>query len=135
MPDTVTYIGDNAFEHERDGFNTDYSKLIEIVLPEGLLTIGNYAFSDCRELKKIDIPSTVTNIGEGAFQHCNSMKEINFRGKNTTLTGDSFGTAKWSTLASALDKEYQNWLYQDNNSDFLFGRAGCLAIRERAKLR
>lgn len=133
LPDTVTYIGDNAFEHERDGFNTDYSKLIEIVLPEGLLTIGNYAFSDCRELKKIDIPSTVTNIGEGAFQHCNSMKEINFRGKNTTLTGDSFGTAKWSTLASALDKEYQNWLYQDNNSDFFIWQGWLLGYKGESK--
>ncbi len=41
-----------------------------IVLPEGLLSIGDNAFYDCSTLPSIVIPSTVTTIGNSAFSNC-----------------------------------------------------------------
>ena len=40
----------------------------EIVLPEGLTTIGEDAFAVSYTLRKINFPSTLTSIGQGAFR-------------------------------------------------------------------
>ena len=44
--------------------------ITEIVLPEGLTCIGDYAFAGCGEVKQIIIPDGVTMIGGGAFANC-----------------------------------------------------------------
>ena len=38
-----------------------------VELPDGLLEIGKFAFSNCRSLTKIKIPATVTKIDSDAF--------------------------------------------------------------------
>lgn len=56
----LKHIGSRVFEQ---------SSLKTIELPEGLLTIGSYAFSQCKSLTSAVIPSTVTNLeksGNGA---------------------------------------------------------------------
>ncbi len=56
-------IEDSAF-----GYNSRLSE--PLVLPEGLMTIGNDAFWDCRNIPAVTIPSTVTTIGSYAFYNC-----------------------------------------------------------------
>ena len=56
----VTSIGDKAF------YNNQI--LEDIVIPEGVVTIGKQGFCYCDNLKSISIPSTLTAIGEKAFQ-------------------------------------------------------------------
>ena len=55
----VTAISEKAF--------ANCTKLEEVELCEGLLSIGRDAFNSCKSLRQIFIPSTVTNIGHGAF--------------------------------------------------------------------
>ena len=43
--------------------------MTQIILPEGLKTIGAYAFQSCSNLQAVVIPSTVTSIGESAFSY------------------------------------------------------------------
>jgi len=52
------------------GLGTSYS------IPQGVQTIGDYAFSGCKTLESIDIPSTVHTIGSYAFSGCNELKNI-----------------------------------------------------------
>lgn len=56
------------------GFNA--CTFSEIILPEGLVSIGNSAFIACMKMKSITIPSTVNSIGELAFGACTSLNEI-----------------------------------------------------------
>lgn len=42
---------------------SDNTTLKEVILPEGLETIGNSAFAMCTALEKVNIPSTVTTLG------------------------------------------------------------------------
>ena len=48
----------------------------EFKFPEGVTSIENYAFCDCKNLKKIIIPECITSIGTNAFQYCDSITEI-----------------------------------------------------------
>lgn len=49
----------------------------EVILPEGLEEIDNYAFYFCTNLRKINFPSTLKRIGSDAFHCCSKLEEIN----------------------------------------------------------
>lgn len=118
MPDTVTYIGGEAFGDYDSGV-----PLEEIVLSKNLKSIGPSAFIRCYDLKSIDIPESVTEIGSGAFTGCYSLKNFNVS-KNTDFGENVFGENFWSSM-NALSDDYNTWLYDDNASDF-FVWNGCL---------
>jgi hypothetical protein len=55
----------------------------QLVLPPGLITIGNNAFANCENLNgSLIIPDTVESIGTGAFTACPSFQSLSF--SNTT---------------------------------------------------
>lgn len=58
-------------------FSKDKKALIEnIRFPKSLGTIGDWAFSNCEKLKRITIPSNVKKIGKGAFGWCRELSEV-----------------------------------------------------------
>lgn len=69
IPESVTGIGDGAFEHRN---------LTDIEIPSSVVSIGTGAFSGCYELKSITIPSSVTSIGKSAFGFCTGLTSLNF---------------------------------------------------------
>ena len=79
LPSTLKYIGDRAFQNQYP-----YINLSEMNLPEGLISIGSYAF-ESTDLKEITIPSSVESVGSYAFSKTkietavieSGIKEIN----------------------------------------------------------
>lgn len=59
LPDTVTVIGDSAFE------GCAYLQAFEV--PKECVSIGTFAFADCGRLETVGIPDTVREIGYMAF--------------------------------------------------------------------
>ena len=59
---------------------SDFSSLDRITIPDSVTSIGNGAFSDCLYLTRITIPSSVTSIGNGAFSNCSSLENIYYKG-------------------------------------------------------
>ncbi len=47
-----------------------------IMIPHGVTTIGNAAFSGCKSLESIHIPHSVTHIGDYAFFQCTALCNI-----------------------------------------------------------
>ncbi|MBQ9947209.1 MAG: fibronectin type III domain-containing protein [Oscillospiraceae bacterium] len=84
IPDSVTYIGSSAFEMclkladitlpKRITAIYDYtfygSNLMNITIPDGVTSIGAYAFALNTNLTTITIPASVTSIGAYAFLKC-----------------------------------------------------------------
>ena len=50
--------------------------LTDIVIPEGVKIIGDHAFFSCGKLTNITIPTTVSQIKSMAFHSCNLLKEV-----------------------------------------------------------
>ena len=56
------------------------SSLTSITLPDSVTSIGQYAFYGCSSLTSITLPDSVTSIGERAFYNCSSLTSIQFEG-------------------------------------------------------
>jgi hypothetical protein len=51
-------------------------RLKSIYLPEGLSSISDYAFFECKELEDVWLPETLQSIGTEAFYRCNKLSTI-----------------------------------------------------------
>lgn|GEM_PF-7044844 len=47
--------------------NNNYDNLTSVIIPDGLIHIGEQAFWDCTELLNVTIPESAVSVGHGAF--------------------------------------------------------------------
>ncbi len=80
IPDSVTSIGDKAFER--------CYALTEITIPDSVTSIGERAFYYCSALTEITIPDSVTSIGDEAFYYCDALTSVTI-GNGVTSIGKS----------------------------------------------
>lgn len=62
----------------------------DVFIPEGVISIGNSAFSEHMEITNITLPSTVTSIGICAFQNCVNLKSVHMSNNVTTINYGAF---------------------------------------------
>lgn len=67
-----------------------YEKIHNIILEEGVTTIGRYAFESCYNLTDIDIPSSINIIGECAFMNCKNLQQVNIKNGLKVISGNAF---------------------------------------------
>ena len=70
IPEGVEKIADNAFKE-----NTE---ITEVICPESLREIGNYAFKGCINLQKIEFNEGLDSIGVGAFEDNKAIERVVF---------------------------------------------------------
>ena len=112
IPNCITKIGRDAFSDDFWGKNPSITSviipqgiksvddcafsgctnLIKVSIPEGVTKIGEYAFSICKSLEAVVIPNSVIKIGENAFSGCESLKEIIFPFDLTEISENAFSS-------------------------------------------
>jgi len=116
IPNSVTSIGEQAFNgcygltsvHITDiaawckikfSYNPLYyahhlfmdgKEITDLVIPNSVTSIGNYAFDGCSSLTSITIPNSVTYIGEGAFSGCSGLTSVTIPNSVTSIGGYAF---------------------------------------------
>ncbi|MBO5039629.1 MAG: leucine-rich repeat protein, partial [Clostridia bacterium] len=82
---TVLTISGNTYM----GAGSPWGKSItEVIIEDGVTTIGYYAFEDCTSLTSITIPDSVTSIRDNAFSGCTSLTSITIPDSVTSI-GDN----------------------------------------------
>jgi len=83
----LTEIPDYAFSYT-DGYNGFKGTQIQsIVIPEGIVRIGEGAFLNCYALTSVTLPSTLKEIEPFAFRNCSALTTVNIP---ATLTSVDF---------------------------------------------
>ena len=74
------------------------SEIQNVTIGEGVIRIGNDAFSGCRALQNITIPSSVTAIGDNAFGGCEVLQSITIPVGVTTIGYGVFNCPALTTI-------------------------------------
>lgn len=80
--DGVTTIHDNACY---------YGNIKNIIIPNTVEVIENYAFGYCINMTDLDIPASVTSIGDSAFYHCINLTSLSLHNGLREIGGFAFG--------------------------------------------
>lgn len=81
----VTKIGENAFAG---------SAVTSVSMPEGITSIGQYAFSGCQNLESVTLPESLTTLGSEAFYGCKNLESVALPESLTTLGDRTFSSCK-----------------------------------------
>ena len=105
-----------------DGVFSGCSALESVSLPDGLKSIGAYAFAKCSALMSIDLPSAVASLGdhafaectaltgftlpnalkeisEGLFEGCSALKELSLTPRVTSIGNDAFASSGLTSIS------------------------------------
>ena len=69
-------------------------KLTSATIPEGVTSIGNLAFGDCASLTSVIIPESVSCIGDWVFEGCSSLNNVAIPDSVTRIGNHCFDTCR-----------------------------------------
>jgi len=97
VPDIAAWCGikfgsmyANPLNYAHHLYSDKSTEITELVIPDGVTSIGNYAFYNCSGLTSIDIPYSVTSIGGGAFRGCSGLTSITIPNSVTSIGSEAF---------------------------------------------
>ena len=99
----VTGLGKGSFELYVGGSPDPLCNNIRSVkIPQGVTSIGDYAFYDCRDLKSVTISQGVTSIGDYAFDTCSALTSVTIP-QSVTSIGDHAFAQCWGFLSVTIN--------------------------------
>ena len=84
----VTKIGEEAFRE---------TAITEVVIPEGVISVEDNAFSSCKGLTKVTLPDSLTRLGNNAFAWCTVLTEVEIPDKLIDIGATPFYDTAWLT--------------------------------------
>ena len=70
----------------------------DVVIPEGVTSIGDWAFYECSSLTSVTIPDGVTSIEDDAFRYCENLTSVTISDSVTSIGDRAFSSC--SSLSS-----------------------------------
>ena len=67
----------------------------DLIIPNSVTSIGDWAFYGCSNLTSITIPNSVTSIGDRAFYGCSGLTKITIPNSVTSIGDDAFVGTSW----------------------------------------
>ena len=81
---TITGSGDMTdFDDDNVSPFAGNENIKNIVIDEGVTSVGDNAFTDCTNVENVDLPTTLTNVGDSAFENCSSIEWLTVPAETT----------------------------------------------------
>lgn len=96
---TVTKIGRKAFYGD--------DKITEVIINNGIVEIGSYAFFECKNLKKVTVPATVERLGTTPFIGSVNIEQFLYQGtyfSPSDFLGPNYQTEMFVDFVTPKDK-------------------------------
>ncbi len=137
IPKSVTHIGTGAFsetpwlkaKQEENPLVVGGIVLIdgsnckgEVVIPDGVTSIGNSAFDSCSSLTSVTIPDSVTSIGSGAFSFCSGLTSVTIENPDCEIYEVGY------TISNGSD---ENWNSYFNGTIYGYENSTAQAYAEK----
>ena len=115
-------MADYGYSDNRAPWYGARSQVKTVIIKNGVTSIGNDAFYDCKALTSATIPNSVTSIGDDAFSICTALTNVTipesvtqigfgaFSGSNAAITVAS-GNSKYCSAAGALYNKQKTTLF------------------------
>ena len=125
LPETLQSINGYAFRN--------CSKLSEIVVPEGVTTVGEHCFENCISLTSVSLPTTLKVLENHLFNNCNKLESFVFQPTMDTVEehcfdqclslknlrfDDGTSTITFSTVVSMFGDSPLENMYVGRNIDY-----------------
>lgn len=111
----VISIAANAFDYNR--------QITSVTIPDGIETIGNWAFTGCMNLNSAIIGNSVASIGEFAFNDC-SLSSVTIPASVSYIGKDAFGSIMKSPCLREVNTEsldaWMNIKFQTNTANPIY---------------
>ena len=84
----------------------DCPSLTSVTIGNSVTTIGNFAFYDCRSLKSVTIPNSVRRIEVAAFRSCSSLTLVIIPNSVTTIGDYAFWNCIYNHRTTKTNQKY-----------------------------
>ena len=131
--DTISVLDDNPLYSYDNGvlFNKDKTEILycsrnktgEYVIPDGVESIGEYAFFKCNFLESVVFPRGLKKISLGAFYDCDSLTSVMIPARTETIISPRFG---YYSYFSDYYPSVEGWYYTDSTFT-VYGYEGTYA--------
>ena len=109
---TLTIRGTGDMYDWYDGWRDYTDTISEVIIENGVTSIGDYAFYDCENLYSITIPDSVERIGSSVLSSRGGPSEITIPAGVTSIASDAFGYS-WVRYAINVSEDNQNYSSED----------------------
>ena len=82
-----------------------------LTIPNGITSLGNYAFSGCSYITSIIIPNSVMTIGESSFENCSELEELKLPENLQIIKKNAFKGCR--TLKTIIIPSTVEFIYQE----------------------
>ncbi len=115
----------------------DYrTEINEIIIGEGVTSVGKFAFTSCTAQKSVSIPESVTSIEASAFGNSRNITDVHYAsdksdwdkitvgGTNNALTHAVFSFGRVRLVASGWLGEFEEWELHTDGELYMVGEDG-----------
>ena len=88
---SFSVFSSNPLEYAHHLYIDEDTEITDLAIPEGVTSIGDFAFSGCSGLSSVTIPEGVTSIGSYAFSGCSSLSSVTIPEGVTSIGSEAFG--------------------------------------------
>ena len=97
------------------------SEIKDLVIPNDITEIKNYAFEGCTGLTSVTIPNSVTSIGDGAFSDCTGLTSVTIPNSVTSIGDYAFYDCDGLTEVNISDlSAWCKIVFEDYDSNPLY---------------
>ena len=84
-------------------YSDDNTEITDVVIPNGVTSIGKFTFYGCYGLTSITIPNSVTSIGEKVFYDCTGLTSVTIGNSVTSIGSLAFYYCSELTSVTVLN--------------------------------